>query len=98
MPSSNPFDEINERLQRIEAALTITFSEKKEIQEIQEEVPITITEASLLTSLSIPSIYGLVHRRKIPSYRRGKKLYFMKSELITWIKSGRRPANYEMDR
>lgn len=27
--------------------------------------------------------------REIPMYRKGKKLYFLRSEIIEWIKSGR---------
>lgn len=36
------------------------------------------------------TVYGWVHHRKIPCHRRGKKLYFLKSEIDIWLKGGRR--------
>ncbi|HMG67777.1 MAG TPA: helix-turn-helix domain-containing protein, partial [Chitinophagaceae bacterium] len=37
-----------------------------------------------------PTVYGWVHHRVIPCHRRGKKLYFLKSEIDTWLKAGRK--------
>ena len=37
-----------------------------------------------------PTVYGWVHQRVIPNHRRGKKLYFLKSEIDTWLKAGRK--------
>lgn len=36
------------------------------------------------------TVYGWVHHRQVPCHRRGKKLYFLKSEIDTWLKQGRR--------
>ena len=36
------------------------------------------------------TVYNWVHHRQIPCHRRGKKLYFLKSEIDTWLKAGRR--------
>jgi excisionase family DNA binding protein len=46
-----------------------------------------IEEASALVSLSKNTVYGMVSRREIPHYKRGKKLYFLKEELQNWIGS-----------
>jgi excisionase family DNA binding protein len=48
---------------------------------------IGIEEASTLVSLSKNTVYGMVSRREIPHYKRGKKLYFLKDELEKWIGS-----------
>ena len=37
-----------------------------------------------------PTVYGWVHKRVIPCHRRGKKLYFLKSEIDIWLKAGRK--------
>lgn len=37
-----------------------------------------------------PTVYGWVHQRVIPNHRRGKKLYFLKSEIDAWLKTGRK--------
>lgn len=33
-------------------------------------------------------IYRLVNQNKIPSYKKGKTLFFMKAEIIEWINEG----------
>lgn len=37
-----------------------------------------------------PTVYGWVHSGQIPYHKRGKKLYFLKSEIDVWLKAGRR--------
>ncbi|SCY74409.1 transcriptional regulator, AlpA family [Flavobacterium anhuiense] len=49
----------------------------------------TVIEASKLINLSVATIYSKVCRNEIPVNKQGKKLYFIKSELLEWIKSGR---------
>ena len=43
-----------------------------------------------------PTVYGWVHFRVIPCHRRGKKLYFLKSEIDEWLKTGRKKTNAEI--
>ena len=43
-----------------------------------------------------PTVYGWVHNRVIPCHRRGKKLYFLKSEIDVWLKTGRKKTNSEI--
>ncbi|NEV93459.1 helix-turn-helix domain-containing protein [Psychroflexus sp. YR1-1] len=33
-------------------------------------------------------IYGLVHKRKIPHIKKGKRLYFFKNEILEWLRNG----------
>jgi excisionase family DNA binding protein len=54
-----------------------------------EEVFLNIEQTAELLSMSKGSIYGLVHRNAIPYHKKGK-LYFLKSEISDWIKSGKR--------
>ncbi len=37
-----------------------------------------------------PTVYGWVHQRVIPCHKRGKKLYFLKSEIDIWLQAGRK--------
>ena len=96
MKQANPFEELADRLEKIENRLTELHYDFRDPKDHDEDLPITISEASALTRLAVPTIYGLVHKRKIPSYRRGKRLYFLKSELLTWIKSGRQSTIQEI--
>lgn len=49
-----------------------------------------IDEAAKYLSLSKASIYRLVSARSIHFHKNGGKLYFLESELLEWVKSGRK--------
>ncbi len=57
---------------------------------------LSINEASSFLHLAKPTIYGLVSQSKIPCMKRGKKLYFSKGELMTWLQQGRRKTTAEL--
>lgn len=48
-----------------------------------------IEEACELLKLARPTMYTLTSKSKIPHFKRGKKLYFRRSELFEWIENGR---------
>jgi predicted DNA-binding transcriptional regulator AlpA len=52
--------------------------------------------AEKVTGLKIPTIYALVSKREIPHFKRGKRLYFSKRELINWLQSGKRKTQSEI--
>ena len=58
-----------------------------------EENFINIKEASTFLDSSVQTIYRLVSQDKIPYYKTGKKLYFLKSELRKWIIEGGQKSN-----
>ncbi len=55
-----------------------------------EEFPLTVQQAADLLDVTPATVYDLVHKRRIPSHRPGKRLYFLRSELMDWIRNGRR--------
>ncbi len=50
---------------------------------------LSITDACSLLKLAKPTIYYLVQHSRIPFMKQGKKLYFLKDELMEWVRSGR---------
>jgi excisionase family DNA binding protein len=73
-------------------AREISLNLKKELGIIQnqnEDVFLTIDELGKFINMTKGSIYGLVHKNAIPYHKKGK-LYFLKSEILEWIKSGKR--------
>ncbi len=44
---------------------------------------------------SKPTVYGWVHAGLIPCHKGGKKLRFLKSEIDTWLKQGRKKTLVE---
>ena len=49
---------------------------------------LTVQQAAVFLSLSVPTIYGLIHRKAIPCMKRSKRVYFSKDELIKYLKAG----------
>lgn len=59
---------------------------------------LSINEASILLKLSVATIYSKVCRNEIPVNKQGKRLYFYRTELLNWIKSGRIKTISEIQR
>lgn len=85
--------EIRDRLARIEKNLGLLG-----VIETQEKGDsfMTITEASVFLNLAKSTIYGLVCRMEIPVCKRGKRLYFDRDELLSWVKKGRKKTMEEI--
>ena len=58
----------------------------------EEKSLIGIDEACVIIQKAKPTIYALVRKGIVPAYKRGKKLYFYKEELLQWVESGRKGA------
>ena len=83
--------ELHSKLNNIEQIL---LNQKKVLP--QEDQILNIQQAAVLLKLSVPTIYGLVHRCAIPVSKQSKRLYFSRDELITWIKQGRKKTTKEI--
>jgi excisionase family DNA binding protein len=89
---SNPFEEINTRLDAL-------ASEIRALKRASKETPTDeiggLDLAREVTGLAARTIYKLTHRRTIPHRRVGGRLYFRRSELEAWLDNGRRPLATE---
>lgn len=102
METSNPFLILEQNLeQKIGQRLTslenlLREIESKSTKSDEDEIG-GMELAKKITGLSYPTIYGLVSTREIPHSKKGKKLYFIKSQLISWVKEGKRSTTSEID-
>lgn len=72
--------------------------EKTQRPQVKEQrIPIGIDEACKLIGKAKPTVYTLVRKRILPSYKNGKKLYFFRNELLEWIENGRRKTMAEIN-
>lgn len=58
---------------------------------------LTIDEAANFLKLARQTVYGLTSKRAIPFFKRNKRLYFKKTELLKWIEEGRKKTQVEFD-
>ncbi|UFH54708.1 helix-turn-helix domain-containing protein [Spirosoma sp. KNUC1025] len=60
---------------------------------------LTVGQAANLLNLTTATVYGMVYEKRIPfSKPSGSgRLYFVRSELIEWVKNGRKATSDELD-
>ena len=63
----------------------------------QPEQLLTIQEAAEFLSLTVPTMYSKVSKGELPVMKRGKRLYFSRTELLEYVKTGRKKSNAEIE-
>ena len=76
-------------------ALLLKKSEQQPTQP-QDEL-LSIQQASELLNLSVPTLYSKVSKNELPVMKRSKRLYFSRTELIDYLKAGRRKYFAEIE-
>jgi excisionase family DNA binding protein len=57
----------------------------------------TVQEAADFLHLTVPTIYSKVSKGELPYMKRGKRLYFSRTELMEYLKEGRKKSNAEIE-
>lgn len=63
----------------------------------QPEQLLTIQEAADFLSLTVPTMYSKVSKGELPVMKRSKRLYFSRTELLGYLKDGRKKSNAEIE-
>ena len=74
--------------------MRILLNEKKVAHE--DEV-LDVSQAAKFLGLAVPTVYALNSKGELPSMKRSKKLYFLKKDLIDYLKQGRRQSQAEIE-
>jgi len=95
---TNPFEVIETRLSNIETLLLDLKHQPKEVEPTdQPEQLLTIQEAAQFLSLTVPTLYSKVSKGELPVMKRSKRLYFSRTELMEYLKAGRKKSNSEIE-
>lgn len=93
----NPFEIIIERLDNLEKLLLELSSKiSNPTNPTDQEKLMGIDELSEYLKLAKPTIYQKTSSREMPSIKIGKRLYFKKSDIDSWLIQGRRKSNFEI--
>lgn len=84
--------EIHQRLERIEHLLLQISKTGSNSDQI-----LTVSEAAVFLDLSISTIYKMTSSAELPFMKRGKRCYFSKNELLSYLQLGRRKTNLEIE-
>lgn len=79
-----------------EAVRDALKSKAKDTDEFSGGGILTVPQAAELLHLAVPTIYGLLHRRELPSMKRGNRVYFKRSELMQYLEQGRKKTSAEI--
>ncbi|MDP4286232.1 MAG: helix-turn-helix domain-containing protein [Bacteroidota bacterium] len=58
---------------------------------------LNISQAAEYLNLAKQTLYGFTSNREIPFIKKGKKLYFRKSDLDKWLSEGRKSTKAEIN-
>jgi len=76
------------RINRIEE-LIFNANFEKSGDELEADRLLNVREATRFLGDAVATLYGRTSRNEIPFYKRGKKVYFKKAELLEWVEQGR---------
>jgi excisionase family DNA binding protein len=77
--------------------LSELIKSQRTYSEPESEIPIDAQETADFLGVTLSTVYILNQKRKIPSCKRGKRLYFFKKDLIEWVKVGRTKTLSEIE-
>lgn len=75
---------------------TLLLQKQEEALTPKTEQLLTIKQASDFLKLSVPTLYSKVSRNELPYMKQGKRLYFSSTELMEYIKRGRKKTDSEI--
>jgi excisionase family DNA binding protein len=62
----------------------------------QADQLLTIQEAAEFLKLTVPTMYSKVSKGELPVMKRSKRLYFSRTELLDYLKAGRKKTTSEI--
>ena len=81
----------------IRISIKKSFDEFENRNSIQDQDSIfTVQEASDFLNLAKQTLYGFTSKNEIPFIKKGKKLYFKKSDLQKWLLEGKQKSKSEI--
>lgn len=94
-----------DQLPQAVAVLTKEVSELKQLllqKSDQHTTPpaeqlLDVHQAAEFLNLSVPTVYSKVSRGELPVMKRGKKLHFSNTELMQYLKDGRKRTDSEIE-
>lgn len=88
---NNPFEAIEERLIHIETLLlNLNKPTKEQPTQTPKEELLNVEATAKFLNLSTATIYSKVSRGELPVMKRGKRLYFSNTELMDYLREGRK--------
>ncbi len=87
-------NKLNEKLENIEQIL---LNKSTKEQEREDEI-LSVEQAAEFLGLSKPTLYSKNSRGELPYFKRGKRVYYSKNDLIDYLIAGRQHSLDQLNR
>ena len=74
----------------IEGSLRKILLSQQTVEPTPTDELLTVQDTAKFLHLSVPTIYGLIHKGELPVMKRSKRCYFSRHELLEYMKQGRK--------
>lgn len=95
------FDQLPEAVARLTKEVSelkrLLIEKQEQTSTKQPEKLLTVQEAAEFLNLAVPTIYSKVNKGELPVMKRSKRLYFSSTELMEYLKEGRKKTNAEIE-
>jgi excisionase family DNA binding protein len=86
---------VEEYIQLNKEILSEARSPEEEFESQTTEI-MNIEEAALYLKMAKQTVYSMISRRLLPYFKRGKRVFFRKAELLNWLEKGRKYTREEI--
>jgi len=87
--STISFNDLPEAVTELTRKVNELYKVITNVQPDPAEQFLTVDETAKFLNLSVPTIYSKVSKRELPYMKRGKRLYFARKDLETYLQGGR---------
>jgi excisionase family DNA binding protein len=84
----NPYELLANKLDNLEKMIYEVLHAQKCAINPDKDI-LNISEASKLTSIATKTIYNFTSQNTIPHFKKGRRVYFEREKLLTWLVSER---------
>ncbi len=81
----------------IQSSVRKAMAEHTSTSPDSNDKPLTIDEASEFLHIPKSTLYQFTSARRIPFKKVGKKILFLKSELVAWVEAGKKKTQKEIE-
>ena len=96
LSSIDPENLITDISERVTANILIAVQNNNPTSKQTEQL-LTVQEAAQFLNLTVATIYSKVSKGELPVMKRSKRLYFSSTELMEYLKEGRKKSSSEID-
>ncbi len=93
------FDQLPNAVSRLHSRMDSMETMLENLSRFKPHEPdelLTVEQCAEFLSISVQTVYGLIARNQLPVMKRSKRCYFLKSDLLNYLKEGKKKSPAEI--